>query len=167
MKQDAETRAIAAEYMANLRARWKEVGYRSITSLVHEDDRAWVSADLDLIRFERMLRDIDAEDDDVIDLACTRNIPRLPMPDELEELKEWAESEGDRGREAKVALKALGTTMKLYKTQQALANADELNDIALAKTIVYGNMIDCYRRKAWGLLDSLLPAGITVEEARQ
>lgn len=146
MKTETQTRADAAAYMREHRHAWRASGFAPMSSMVHEDDKPKLAAFADVTKFEKLLSLINAGDAEAIDLAATRNTPRLPTFDMVEDVKDLAEKQlllNTTKGSAAHAQSLLGT-VKNYsgkaRQHKAVSEADEMDDKARALAVVYGNL---------------------------
>ena len=146
MKTETQTRADAAAYMREHRQAWRASGFAPMSSMVHEDDKPKLAAFADVTKFEKLLSLINADDAEAIDLAATRNTPRLPTFDMVEDVKDLAEKQlllNTTKGSAAHAQSLLGT-VKNYSSKarkhKAASEADEMDDKSHALAVVYGNL---------------------------
>ena len=132
--------------MREHRAAWRSGGFAPMSSMVHEDDKPKMAAFADVTKFEKLLSMINQDDEDAIDLAATRNTPRLPTFDMVEDVRDLAEKmllvKETNGIATQV--KSLLNTVKNYSTKarqfKQASEADELDDKDRALAVVYGNL---------------------------
>jgi len=146
MKTQTQFKADAAAYMREHRAAWRSSGFAPMSSMVHEDDKAKLTAFSDITKFEKLLSLVNAEDQDALDLAATRNTPRLPTFDMVEDVKELAERQlmlkptkgaATQAQSLLGSVKNYSAKARQYK-QASLA--DELDDKARALAVIYSNL---------------------------
>ena len=154
MQTKTQERSVAAAYMREHRAAWRSAGFSPVSSMAHEDDKAKLTAFADVTKFEKMLSLVNADDPDAIDLAATRNSPRLPTFDMVEDVKEKAEklsmlktSKG-RANQAQSLLVAVRNYGTKHRDQLAVSRTDELDDKAKALSVIYANLATATYRLA-------------------
>lgn len=159
MKTQTQSKAEAAAYMREHRAAWRSAGFAPMSSMVHDDDKPKLAAFADITKFEKLLSLINADDPDAIDLAATRNTPRLPTFDMVEDVRDLAEKQMLLKETKGIATQAqsLLSTVKTYSTKarqyRHTVDADELvDDKARALAVVYGNLTVSTFRLAEALL---------------
>lgn len=146
VKTHTQSSADAAEYMRQHRAAWRSAGFAPMSSMVHEDDKPKLAAYADLTKFEKMLSLVNADDEDAIDLAATRNMPRLPTFDMVEDVRDMAEKQLmlKPSKTAATQAQALLAAVKKYSAKsrnfKQAADADELDDKSRALAVVYSNL---------------------------
>jgi hypothetical protein len=75
--------AVNSLYVKNHRAEWSRMGFAPMTVSVHDSDKEHAKALIELLRFERLMRSIEAGDAEVIDFVAGRNMQRLPSNEVL------------------------------------------------------------------------------------
>lgn len=137
-------KAMVAAAMSNLREAWKDADFYPVSTMAHAKDKQKITAYANLTRFERLLELVkDQHDDYAIELAATRNTPRLPTYDMVDTVKEKLEqdtlSEGIKNQ-VKALLGSVNTYSKKYRIHKAAADEDKLNDDMKALSVIYANM---------------------------
>ena len=146
MKTMTQSKADAAAYMREHRAAWRAAGFAPMSSMVHDDDKPKMSAFADVTKFEKLLSLVNKDDEDAIELAATRNTPRLPTFDMVEDVKDLAERQMllKATRNAAEQAQSLLNTVKNYSNKarnfKKASEADELDDKSRALSVVYGNL---------------------------
>jgi len=138
--------AEAAAYMREHRAAWRAAGFATMSSMVHEDDKPKLSAYSDLTKFEKLLSLVNADDDEAIDLAATRNTPKLPTFDMVEEVRDLADKLSKVGKSkgnadmAQSLMRSVRNYGEKHRTHLAASKADEMDDKSRALAVIYGNL---------------------------
>lgn len=152
---DTDRRGAAAYYVTKMRQAWASCGYKQTTLMVHENDKAQVSALADVIKFERLLKLVEANDGTAIELAASRNAAKLPTYDAVADLEGDLEGVMDKRVAADVNawLKAVSTHSKDASAYKRVSAMDELDDVAKAKAVIYSHLAAAAVRMADALIE--------------
>lgn len=148
--------------MRAYRAAWAGCDYKATSVMAHAADRQKVIAMADLIRYERLLRDVEAAKPEEVDLAVSRNKQGMPSYERVEQCQENLNTVRDLGTHANVVSQAMAllgqvkTYTQHFNKWRVASAADEFDDIAYAKTVVYSHLVDASLRLAEGLLTTVL-----------
>lgn len=157
LETDTERKASAAEYMREHRAAWAAVGFKPSQVMLHKADRKKVTAYAELVKYERLLTLVKGNDEEAIDLAATRNTPKLPPYDVVEDFRErLANVDNDGARSASQMFGAVRQYSKLHREHRAASNADEFDDQKAALAVVYGNLASAAFKVAKATVESAL-----------
>jgi hypothetical protein len=118
------------------RDRWKQLGYRSVTLLAHDNDRYIVLAFAEVMKYERTLRAVKRGDQAVIDFLVGRNYPRRHDNTVVTELVERVEKLPNKDEIMK-HIRAANNYNKLYVGHMDLLQADPTDDKVAALTMAY------------------------------
>jgi hypothetical protein len=157
METDTERRASAAGYMREHRAAWRSAGFKPSQMMLHEADRKKVTAYMELVKYERLLTLVKGKDEEAVDLAATRNTPKLPPYDIVEDFRAKLENvDNDAARSANQLFGAVRHYSKLYREHKAASNLDEFDDEKAALAVVYGNLASAAFKLAKATVESAL-----------
>lgn len=154
MDTETQKRAYAAAYMKEHRAAWRSSGFTPVSSMVHREDKAKLAAYSEMIKFEKLLSLVNADKAEAVDLAATRNTPKLPTYDMVQEIEGMIERPGTAPRAAeqiKALLSGLGAHSKKHRKYRLLADDDPLDDESKAKAVIYGNLAKATYKLAYAL----------------
>jgi hypothetical protein len=142
VKTKTERRAASAVYMAQHREAWRTAGFVGLSTMVHEDDCTKVRAYVDVLKYEKLLALVKADDADAIELAATRNVQKLrSLLIDSGKVREAAEAHGKATvAQVNALLKAAETYAAKFATWRGVSAEDEFDDKAAALRVVYGNL---------------------------
>lgn len=109
-----EARQSYRAYKAANREDWKEIGFVTTTVMVAAEEKDLVLAEMEVRKFEKLceLADDKNTDKQVLTLMSTRNMSKLPISQELEQLLESVENHSK-----KTAIEQLLDDCKRYKNK--------------------------------------------------
>jgi len=116
---DEETvKQVGRAYMKAHREGWAELGFRGISVMVHDDERAMVLAEIDVRRADKLVAITEAihTDQSTLKNIARRNMPKLPSIGELDVLRSQAAACKDK----KLAIAQVNIGDFMVKKQQAL-----------------------------------------------
>lgn len=155
-KTSTEVNARAANYMREHRRAWKEAGFPQVSMMVHEEDKDMLLSFSAMLKYERLLKKVEAGDSQAIELAVGRKVNKMPGFEDVLDVEakiEKAENEVNK-TQASLLLKAAGNYLKKYRAHKVLADDDDMDDVARAKSVVYGNLVNVTVQYASALINS-------------
>ena len=155
-KEDA--RQEIRQYVKTNREDWKELGFRTLSAMVHDEDREYLLADIDLMKSNRMviMAEDSKTDQDTLILLSRRNITRLPSVGDFEKV----ESEASDSTEAATITSHLSNSKTFCNKFRGLdRNYHQITDNdrrvrAVAKAVAYSAMAAAYFRLACVVFDT-------------
>tara|TARA_R110000868_G_scaffold96392_2_gene265164 strand:+ start:1619 stop:2131 length:513 start_codon:yes stop_codon:yes gene_type:complete len=146
METRTQTNATAAAYMREHRAAWRGAGFAPMSAMVYESDRPKIVAFADVTKYETLLALVIEGDSEAIDLAATRNVPKMPtydmVTDVLERSEKMSETTGLKrsATEVNALLLAVRRYMAKFNKVKGAWDEDMANDLLRAKYVCYGNL---------------------------
>jgi hypothetical protein len=108
-------------YSQTNRDSWAELGFRPMSIIVHDDDRALTLCDADVARCDKLVALVDQENPDVNVLAkiARKNMTTLPLEGELLEFEAKLKDAGTVPHSIKQCLEAVRHYKKRYNGAEA------------------------------------------------
>ena len=153
MTSRQQNKAARAEAVRQNREAWRKLGFAHSTVLMHEDDKVYVSAQLDVLKAIKLKSMLGSAANNVV--IARRNMSKLPSDADVEELRAKAENSTAKTE----ILGAITAYVKHSRSYKAMAAAfsrreDEENDdynariAAEARAVVACNLAAAYWRLA-------------------
>lgn len=154
----ADDGATSREYLKRNREVWKKLGIRSMTTMVHDDDRSVVLADIEVRKHQRLVQMAEHDDtpSSILDIISKRNAIVPPTGTEIEEAEKLAKNSKEK-RDVKFYL---AQALHYRRKHTGLENnfdpeaAYAVRLKAAARSISYCNLSAAYYRLAKCLLEA-------------
>lgn len=159
---EAQRQRANRDYLRANRDTWRELGFGTLTTFVHKDEKEVVSAELIVQRFAKLAQI--AEDMDtplkLLVIIAQRNISAIPKDIDYREAMDNVDNLKDKDN-IEFAVEQAKEAMKKY--HGAVSNVDRSEDVTkqqrlYAKMVAYGNLAHAWislaraRRKASGVI---------------
>ena len=150
-----DAKALSRERSRRNHAEWKEMGFLQTTLRVHEDDKNAALGMLEIMRWRRLEKLLDAEDEAATEFLSYRNKVAVPSITDLSEAGKLLDNSrlGDEDRAtARGYMKKAAEYREKYYAWYEVLRSEPNNEKALAHSVVYTRLAKAYHMQALGMI---------------